>query len=92
MERDDLEKRKKLIVKHTTNQCIAIIEEIFYKIDINSYERMEVKKLSLNEIGKIKLRTSKPLFVDSYYKNRDTGSIILIDQDSKETVGAAIIN
>ena len=88
----DLEKRKKLIVKHTTNQCIAIIEEIFYKIDINSYERKEVKKLSLNEIGKIKLRTSKPLFVDSYYKNRDTGSIILIDQDSKETVGAAIIN
>ena len=46
----------------------------------------------LNEIGKIKVRTSKPLFIDSYYKNRDTGSVILIDQDTKETVGAAIIN
>ena len=52
---------------------------------------MEVKKLSLNEIGKIKLKLLT-LFVDSYYKNRDTGSIILIELRFKETVGAAIIN
>ncbi|MDA9882916.1 GTP-binding protein [Flavobacteriaceae bacterium] len=88
----NLEMRKKLIIKHTTNECIAIVEEIFYKIDINSYQSKDAETLELNEIGKIRVRTSKPLFVDSYYKNRDTGSIILIDQDSKETVGAAIIN
>ena len=84
--------RKKLIIKHTTNECQAFVEKINYEIDINTLHKKEnIDKLNLNSIGRIELRTSKPILKDNYIKNRNTGSIILIDPLSFETVGAGMI-
>ena len=62
-----------------------------YKIDINTLHRMEEKEIGLNDIGRISIRTTKPLFFDSYTRNRNTGSIILVDESSNETVAAGMI-
>ena len=77
---------------HTTKDVKAIIKEINYKIDINTLHRMEDdKNIGMNDIARIKLRTTLPLFYDSYNKNRNTGSLILIDEGTKETVAAGMI-
>jgi sulfate adenylyltransferase subunit 1 len=82
----------KYLVKHTTKSCLAIVKEINYKIDINTLHRVEqVDTIAVNDIARIKLRTSQPLFFDSYRKNRQTGSIILIDEGTNETVAAGMI-
>ena len=87
-----LEKRKKVVVKHTTNECFVLIKEIIYKIDINTLHRIQnIEKLEMNDIGRISIRTSKPLFYDSYKKNRKTGSLIIIDLQTNETIGAGMI-
>ncbi|GAB4283061.1 MAG: GTP-binding protein [Marinilabiliales bacterium] len=79
-------------VKHTTNDVRCIIKEVVYKVDINTLERnTDDKNISLNEIARIKIRTTKPLFFDSYRKNRITGSLILIDEATNNTVGAGMI-
>jgi len=80
------------IVRHTTRETKGIIKEIQYKIDINTLHRIpDATKLELNEIGRISMRTAQPLFYDSYQHNRATGSIILIDETTNETVGAGMI-
>lgn len=80
------------ILRHTTNEMKCIIKEIKYKLDINTFENKEGdSKLGLNEIGRILIRTAKPLIYDSYKKNRITGSLILIDEGTNETVGAGMI-
>ncbi|MFH2095532.1 MAG: sulfate adenylyltransferase subunit CysN [Bacteroidota bacterium] len=82
----------KYAVKHTTNDVRCIIKEVVYKIDINTLERnREDKDIRLNEIARIKIRTTKPLFYDSYRINRATGSLVLIDEASNNTVGAGMI-
>ncbi|WNH08618.1 sulfate adenylyltransferase subunit 1 [Thalassobellus suaedae] len=84
--------RAKYSVFHTSNQQKAIIKDIVYKIDINSLRRKEEKvELKMNEIAKVKIRTTKPLMVDSYRKNRTTGSIILVDDATNETVAAGMV-
>ncbi|MEL0455272.1 sulfate adenylyltransferase subunit CysN [Flavobacteriaceae bacterium SZ-1-7] len=84
--------RTKYSIFHTTNQQKAMIKEIVYKIDINSLNRKEEQvELKMNEIAKVKLRTTRPLMVDSYRKNRSTGSIILVDDATNETVAAGMI-
>tara|TARA_B100000963_G_scaffold210008_1_gene182948 strand:- start:7206 stop:8462 length:1257 start_codon:yes stop_codon:yes gene_type:complete len=83
---------KKLIIKHTTNESNAIVEKILYKIDINTLQKEQnITELNLNSIGRVKLRTASQFFTDSYTKNRQTGSIILIDPNSNLTVGAGLI-
>jgi len=80
------------IVRHTTRETKGIVKQIQYKIDINTLHRIpEVPQLGLNEIGRITMRTAQPLFYDSYQHNRATGSIILIDETTNETVGAGMI-
>jgi sulfate adenylyltransferase subunit 1 len=80
------------IIRHTTREIKGIVKEIQYKIDINTLHRMpEVTHLGLNDIGRITIRTAQPLFYDSYQNNRATGSIILIDENTNETVGAGMI-
>ena len=80
------------IIRHTTREIKGIVKEIQYKIDINTLHRIsEVTSLGLNEIGRIAIRTAQPLFFDSYQHNRNTGSIILIDETTNETVGAGMI-
>jgi sulfate adenylyltransferase subunit 1 len=80
------------IIRHTTREIKGIIKEIQYKIDINTLHRIsEVTSLALNEIGRITIRAAQTLFFDSYEHNRTTGSIILIDEATNETVGAGMI-
>ena len=87
-----LQSRTKVIVKHTTNECIAMVKELKYEVDINTLHRIEdIDRLEMNAIGRISLRSSRPLFYDPYKKNRQTGSIIIIDVQTNETIGAGMI-
>ena len=84
--------RAKYIIKHTSNDQKAIIKEIVYKIDIESLSRKnDDKTLKINDICKVKIRTTKPIMVDSYRENRTTGSFILVDVMTNETVAAGMI-
>ena len=84
--------RAKYTIRHTSNEQKAMIKEIVYKFDINSLERNTVdKELTMNAISKVRIRTTKPLMVDSYRENRTTGSIILIDDSTNETVAAGMV-
>ncbi len=84
--------RGKYVVKHTTNDLRCMINEIKYKVNINNLENnTEDKSIGLNDIARISIRTTKPLFYDSYRKNRITGSLILIDEATNETVAAGMI-
>ncbi|WP_404803480.1 sulfate adenylyltransferase subunit 1 [Marixanthotalea marina] len=88
----DAKPRAKYTIKHTSNDQKAMIKEVVYKIDINTLERnSEDKTLSMNSISKVKIRTTKPLMIDSYRENRTTGSIILVDDATNETVAAGMI-
>ena len=92
MSSNPLKPRTKVVIKHTTNQCMAMVKELKYKIDINTLHRLQdIDTLAMNDIGRISLRTSKPLFYDVYKKNRQTGSIIIIDEQTNETIGAGMI-
>jgi len=92
MDSANLKSRKKVIIKHTTNECMGMITEILYKLDINSLHSIkDFEDFKLNDIGRIKIRSSKPLFYDSYKKNRHTGSIILIDPNTNATIAAGMI-
>ena len=82
----------KYTIRHTSQTARCIIKEVKYKMDINTLHRMEDKKeIGLNDIGRITIRTTKPLFFDSYRRNRNTGSIILVDEATNETVAAGMI-
>lgn len=82
----------KFFVRHTTKEVRGVLKEIQYKLDINTLQRVEnVSQLSMNEIARVKLRTAQPLAFDSYRKNRITGSIILVDEGTNETVAAGMI-
>ena len=78
-------------IKHTTRGAKAIIDEIEYRVDVNTLEHLPAEKLELNEIGRVVLRSSAPLMVDRYRRNRTTGSFILIDEATNDTVGAGMI-
>ena len=82
----------KYTIRHTSQTARCIIKDLKYKIDINSLHRIEKEKeLRLNDIGRISIRTTKPLFFDSYKRNRNTGSVILVDEATNETVAAGMI-
>lgn len=84
--------RAKYYVKHTSNEARAMIKQIYYKLNINNLHRIEDdKEVAMNDIIKTQLRTTKPLFSDSYSRNRITGSIILVDEATNETVAAGMI-
>ena len=82
----------KYSIKHTTKFARCIVKEIKYKININNLHRVEDdKEIKLNDIARVSIRTTQPLFYDLYRRNRSTGSIILIDEATNETVGAGMI-
>ena len=84
--------RGKYTIRHTTQTTRCIIKDIQYKLDINTLHRLEHEKdIKLNDIARIKIKTTKPLFFDSYRRNRNTGSIILIDEATNDTVAAGMI-
>ena len=77
---------------HTTREARCVIKEIRYKLNINTLHRdQEDLKIGMNDIGRISIRTTKPLFFDSYRKNRITGSVIMIDEGTNATVAAGMI-
>jgi len=82
----------KYAIKHTTKEARCIVKDVRYKVDINTLHRVEGdKEIGLNDIGRIHIRTTQPLFYDSYKRNRSTGSLILVDEFTNETVGAGMI-
>ena len=84
--------RGKYTIRHTSQTARCIIKEVKYKMDINTLHRNEDDlEIRLNDIGRITIRTTKPLFFDSYRRNRNTGSIILVDEATNETVAAGMI-
>jgi sulfate adenylyltransferase large subunit len=79
-------------VKHTTRWCRAVVRDLRYRLDINTLHRDEsAPSLGLNEIGRVALRMTAPLFYDSYRRNRTTGSFILVDEATNATVGAGML-
>lgn len=92
MSQQTLRSRTKLLVRHSTNECQTLVKQIHYTVNINTLHREEaVDEIGLNEIARISIRTASPLFYDSYSKNRQTGSVIFIDPNTYETVGAGMI-
>jgi sulfate adenylyltransferase subunit 1 len=84
--------KAKYTILHTSNEQKAMIKDVMYKIDINTYRREEKdKNLKMNDIARVKIRTTRPLMVDEYRDNRVTGSFILIDHTTHETVAAGMI-
>jgi bifunctional enzyme CysN/CysC len=87
-----LGRRSRLVVKHTSRTVKAIVTDLQYRIDVNTLHRDEsADRLSLNEIGRVRLRLTQPVFCDPYARNRATGGFILIDEASNATVGAGMI-
>ncbi len=83
---------KKYILMHTTNEVKTIVKSIQYKVDISTLKRNEEdKQIAKNDIAKVTVRTTKPLFVDSYRTNRATGSFILVEEGTNGTVGVGMI-
>ena len=79
-------------IKHTTHVAKALITGIEFKIDVNDLsERCPSDQLKINEIGQVSIKTTKPLIFDKYDDNSATGSFILIDESTNETVGAGMI-
>lgn len=92
MNQKPLKSNTKVMVKHTTNECLAMVKELKYKVDINTLHRIEgISHIEMNDIARISIRTSKPLFFDAYKRNRQTGSLIIIDEQTNETIGAGMI-
>ncbi|HUN33343.1 MAG TPA: GTP-binding protein [Trebonia sp.] len=84
--------RSRLIVKHTTRTVKGVVTDLHYRIDVNTLHRDETATgLGLNEIGRIRLRLTQPVFADPYARNRQTGGLILIDEATNATVGTVMI-
>ena len=82
----------KLTIKHTTRTARAVVRELQYRLDVNTLHRIpEPESLRLNDIGRLRLRTTVPLLCDPYTRNRATGGFILIDESTNRTVGAGMI-
>jgi bifunctional enzyme CysN/CysC len=82
----------KLSLKHTTRTARTVVRELRYRLDINTLHRdEEATELGLNAIGRVLLRTTQPLFLDEYRRNRTTGGFVLVDEQTNGTVGAGIV-
>ena len=87
-----LKQKGKFALQHTTQNVRCVVKEIRYKLDINTLHRLQDdKEINMNDIARVSLRVTKPLFIDSYRQNRITGSIILVDEVSNNTVAAGMI-
>ncbi len=91
MSETPMQPRGRYAIKHTTQTARAIIETLEHAVDVNTLEHRSATQLELNEIGRVRLRTSTPVMVDPYDRNRTTGSFILIDESTNDTVAAGMI-
>ena len=88
----ELRERSKFTILHTRQEVRCIVRDVKYRLDINTLHRdLENKDIKMNDIARISVRTTKPLFVDAYRKNRITGSVIIIDEATNNTVAAGMI-
>ncbi len=88
----ELRAGQKLAIKHTTRWARAMVKDVQYRLDINSLSRdEESRSIGLNEIARITMRTTQPLFADAYTRNRTTGSFILVDEATNVTVAAGMV-
>jgi bifunctional enzyme CysN/CysC/sulfate adenylyltransferase subunit 1 len=83
--------RGRYAIKHTTRTAKVVVDEIDHRVDVNTLAHEPADELGLNEIGRVHLRTSAPLILDPYGRNRTTGSFILIDEASNDTVAAGMV-
>jgi bifunctional enzyme CysN/CysC len=89
---EPLRPRQRIAVKHTTRTVRAMVKELAYRLDVNTLHRdREATELGLNDIGRVRLRVTQPLFVDDYTRNRATGRFILVDEATNATVGAGML-
>ena len=79
------------VIKHTTRSARAIVEALEHRINVNTLAHESAGELGLNQIGRLRLRVSSPLLVDAYSRNSTTGSFILIDEATNDTVGAGMV-
>jgi sulfate adenylyltransferase subunit 1 len=87
-----LQPNGKYILRHTTKEVKCIVKAVRYKVNINTLHKLEGDlEIGMNDIGRIQLRTTSPLFYDAYKRNRNTGSLLLVDEFTNATVGAAMI-
>ena len=87
-----LQERGKYILRHTTKEARCVIKEVRYRMDVNTLHRdTTTKQIGMNDIARISIRSTLPLFVDPYQKNRITGSVIIIDEGTNETVAAGMV-
>ncbi|MFD2531938.1 sulfate adenylyltransferase subunit CysN [Gracilimonas halophila] len=91
MSEKPMETAKQYILQHTTHTTQVFVQELVYRMNVDSLNREDADKLSLNEIGRVKLKTSQPLFFDAYQINKKTGSFIIIDPATNVTVGAGMM-
>jgi len=88
---EPLSVRKKYVIKHTTNSAKALVSELVYATNIHTLEHMAADALNMNDLGRVKLKLQRPMYYDSYRKNRVTGSLIFIDPFTNNTVGAGMV-
>jgi sulfate adenylyltransferase subunit 1 (EFTu-like GTPase family) len=87
-----LKPRGRFHLRHTTNDVRAIVTDVLYKVNISTLEKtVESKEFALNDIGCIRIRCASPIFFDPYSKNRTTGSFVLVDEQTNNTVAAGMI-
>ena len=87
-----LENGRRYALKHTTRSARAVVDDLQYRVDVDTLHREDAPDgLGLNDIGRVRLRTSSPLLVDEYRRNRSTGSFILIDEATNETVAGGLV-
>jgi sulfate adenylyltransferase subunit 1 len=92
LDNSPLNPKGKYVLRHTSNEVRAMVKEVRYKVDVNTLHRNEEDlQVRMNDIARVKLRLSKPIFIDSYSKNRITGSVILIDEATNNTVASAMV-
>ena len=83
---------EKFAIKHTTRSARALVKDLQYRLDVNTlHHEDDVTALGLNDIGRVTLRTTQPLFFDPYRRGRHNGSFVLIDEATNSTVGAGMI-
>ncbi len=89
---EEAKPRAKYTLKHTTNHLTAMIKEVEYKVNVDTLKRDESDiNITMNDICKVKIRTTAPIMMDEYSRNRKTGSFILIDEGTNETVAAGML-
>lgn len=81
----------KYALKHTTHEVKCLIKEVNYKVNVNNLEHLDDKNIRLNDIACVKIKTTKPIYIDPYNKNRRTGALIIIDEATNNTVGVGMV-